>query len=94
MCMRVLYQKFAPKMNCHPERSLARFLRQTESKNLRFGLLTSIVNSCDTILGRDTSIPPMVPVHYQPLSIKTVLAYVFGYRGWQQVLLCRNTARG
>jgi len=38
------------KMLCHPERSWARILRQTESKDLRFGMLIYATNFGDTTL--------------------------------------------
>jgi len=45
-----MFLKFVSKIRCHPERSLARFLRQTQSKDLRFGTSTYVMNFGNTTL--------------------------------------------
>jgi len=48
----VLSQKSISKKSCHPERSLTRFLRQTESKDLLFGISIYAMNFRDTALAQ------------------------------------------
>ena len=49
-------------MKCHPERSLAHILRQTQSKDLRFG-----INLCNELQRQDPSIPQKQHFHLSPV---------------------------
>src|ERR1035437_9946346 len=64
-------------MSCHPERNLARFLRQMESKDLRFRPATFSIYFWDDILARYKMSGALAPegMHFQRRRTSPRLAH-------------------